>query len=131
MLKKFLPAPICKTLAVINENRMEEKNKNSKYFYFSFALYGISILILIASILGTGTFLEYDTTNRLANIVFIYVVPFQIVGLIFTGIGLSKSLSFDSNRNQKLGRFALIYGLGFLLLFFCMYIFLLWIMIQD
>lgn len=110
---------------------MEEKNKNSKYFYFSFVLYGISFIILLVSIFGAGSFLAHDTTNRLANIVFIYVVPFQILGLILTGIGLSKSLSFDNNKNKKLGRIGLIYGFGFLLLFLSMWVFLLWIMIQD
>ena len=110
---------------------MEERNKNSKYFYFSFAFYGISIFVLIVSIIGAFTFLEYDTTNRLTYIVFRFVLPFQLLGLLMTAIGLSKSLSFDTNKNKKLGRFGLMCGCGFLLVFFCFLLFLTWISVQD
>jgi hypothetical protein len=110
---------------------MEEKNKNSQYFYLSFAFYGFSIFVLIFSILGAGTFLKHDTTYRLEGIVTFYVIPFQILGLIFTGIGLSKSLSFDNKQNKKLGRFGLIFGLGFLFLFLCMWFFLALMIIGD
>jgi len=48
--------------------------------------------------------------------VFTYVVPIQILGLILTLIGLSKSLSFDNKKNKIFGRIGLIYGFGFLLL---------------
>jgi hypothetical protein len=110
---------------------MEERNRNAKYFYISFASYGISFLILLVSIYGVGSFLAFDSTRRLANIVFIYVIPFQLLGLLLTGIGLSKSLTFDNNKNKKLGRIGLIYGFGFFVMFLCMWVFLIWIMIQD
>ena len=110
---------------------MEGKSKNSKYFYISFALYGISFITLPVCILGAGSSFGYDTTNKVADIVLFYVLPFQILGLIFTGIGASKSLSFNNKKDKKLGRIGLIYGFTCLLLFCCTLGFIIGLTIVD
>jgi hypothetical protein len=98
---------------------MESRNTGTRYFHLSFIAYAISFFILLVSIFGVNSFLADNTTYKLMKIIFSYIIPVQMIGLILTSVGLMKTLSFDSKRNKILGRVCLFLGLGFLFVFVC------------